>query len=95
MSEEITHAAILTAIEEIKLSISRSFTSFENRFDKKLDTFRFETNIRFDNLETDLRSFKKDTQQNFDRIFEIAADHQETLMNHDKRIEVLEEKVLA
>ncbi len=62
---------------------------------KDLDAFKLETNIHFNNLESDLKSFKDETRENFSELNEKFDDLHDTVMNHDKRIEVLEEKVLA
>lgn len=60
---------------------------------KDLEAFKLETNIHFNNLETDLKSFKNDTQQNFTELNEKFDDLSDTVMGHDKRIEILEAKV--
>ena len=60
---------------------------------KDLEAFKLEANIHFNNLETDLKSFKNDTQQNFTELNEKFDDLSDTVMGHDKRIEILEAKV--
>src|SRR3989344_8116912 len=53
-----------------------------------LETFKFETNIHFNNMETDLKSFKNDTQENFAELNEKFDDLSDTVMGYDKRIEI-------
>ncbi|MFZ1019698.1 MAG: hypothetical protein WAN61_01745 [Minisyncoccia bacterium] len=62
---------------------------------KDLELFKLDTNTHFNNIETDLKSFKIETRDNFKELNEKFDDLNDTVMNHDKRIEVLEEKVLA
>jgi predicted nucleic acid-binding Zn-ribbon protein len=107
--EDITKRELLDAINRsfssFEDSLDHRVGSLENKLDTvsnkvdtletKLDTFRLETNLRFNDLESDLRSFKLETRQNFVDLNEKFDDQHDTLMNHDKRIEVLEEKVLV
>jgi gas vesicle protein len=46
-------------------------------------------------IQTDIRSFKEDTQHNFDRLEKRMDDSDHTLMSFDKRIEFLETKALV
>lgn len=57
---------------------------------KDLELFQLNTHTHFNNIETDFKSVKRD-------LFELkntVDDPNETVMSYDKRIEVLEEKVL-
>ena len=48
---------------------------------------------RVNSIETDLKGFKQDTRDNFDSM-ETKIDYMnDTLMNYDKRIEKIEDKV--
>ena len=58
---------------------------------KDLELFKLETNTHFNNIETDLKSVKNDLSELQDKVDDIH----ETVMSYDKRIEVLEDKVLA
>ena len=50
---------------------------------------------RFNNIESDLKSFKTETRDSFSELNEKIDTLTEVVMNnHDKRIETLEEKVL-
>lgn len=55
----------------------------------------FGLQVQINDLSTDLRSFKQDTQANFDKVTDKIDDLYDTVMNHDGRIEKLETKVFA
>lgn len=88
--KEITNSELLEAI-------IKGFSKIEEKMATKveLESFKLETNIHFINIETDLKSFKNDTTDRFDSIDEKLEDISDTAMSYDKRIEILEEKVLA
>ncbi len=44
-------------------------------------------------IESDLKSFKKDTHENFKKVNDKLDDLSDTVTSYDKRIEVLEGKV--
>lgn len=77
-------------IEKLATSVANGFESAK----KDLEFFKLDANTHFNNLETDLKSFKNDTRNNFKELNEKFDDLNDTVMNHDKRIEVLEEKVV-
>lgn len=97
-----------TTNSELLEVIVGGFSKVESRFQKlerematkedllslkvELENFRLETNTHFNNLETDLKSFKKDTTNTTDKTIEDVADLTDTVMHHDKRIEKLENK---
>ena len=60
-----------------------------------LEAFKLETNVHFNNLESDLKSFKKDNGESIKEIKNDIIDLEDTDMHHDKRIEKLENKVFA
>ncbi|MEK7564225.1 MAG: hypothetical protein AAB510_01475 [Patescibacteria group bacterium] len=76
--------------------IIKGFSKIEEKMATKteLEAFKLEANIHFNNLETDLKSFKNETRDNFKELNEKFDDLSDTVMNHNKRIEALEEKVL-
>ncbi len=86
-------------IDDLAVMMAEGFSGLETRLTKKidgvakdLDLFKLDTNIHFSNIETDLKSFKNDTKESFHEINEKLDDVHDTVMNHDKRIEVLETK---
>ncbi len=90
MGKEITNLELLD-------SINRSFSNLEKKMVTKgdLEAFKLETNIHFNNLESELKSFKKDTENDIKEIKEDVKDLDDTAMHYDKRIEKLENKVFA
>jgi chromosome segregation ATPase len=85
-------------IDRIEKTIDKLAVSVANGFEgakKDLELFKLDTGIHFNNLETDLKSFKSETRERLDSIDEKLDDLSGIVMNHDKRIEVLEEKVLS
>lgn len=78
---------------ELLESINRGFSKIEEKMATKIDleSFKLETNIHFNNIETDLKSVKRDLSELQDKVDDIH----DTVMSYDKRIEVLEEKVFA
>ena len=80
--KEITNSELLE-------SINRSFSAIQGRF----DSFEFKTEIRFNNLESELRSFKEETRDNFVQVNEKLDDLYDTDRGFDRRISRLEEKV--
>ena len=78
-------------IDDLAIMVANGFESAK----KDLELFKLDTNIHFNNLETDLKSFKNETRENFSELNEKFDDLHDTVMNDDKRIEILEEKVLA
>ncbi len=89
MEKEITNVELLE-------SINRSFSNIEKKMVTKddLEAFKLETEIHFNNLESELKSFKKDTNESVKKIEEDVADLTDTSMLHDKRIEKLETKFI-
>ena len=81
--------------EELLASINRSFSSLESKMVTKdeFQLFKLETNVHFNNIETDLKSFKDETRENFAELKEKNNDIDDTLKNYDKRLEVLETKI--
>ena len=51
--------------------------------------------LQANNIESELKSFKKDTQNNFKELNEKFDDQHDTVMSYDGRIEKLENKVFA
>jgi hypothetical protein len=78
-------------VENLAVSMAKGF----EKVGYDLRSFKLETNTHFNNLETDLKSFKNETRERFDKIDEKLDDISDTVMNHDKRIETLEEKASA
>jgi len=60
-----------------------------------LEAFKLETNVHFNNLESDLKSFKKDNGESIKEIKNDIIDLEDTDIHHDKRIEKLENKVFV
>jgi hypothetical protein len=60
-----------------------------------LEAFKLETNIHFNNLESELKSFKKDTNESVEKTEVDVVDLADTVMGHDKRIEKLENKAFV
>ena len=79
--------AILERVDNIENNLS----TFKNEF----DDFKLETTTHFNDLHTELKSFKLDTNEIFDTLNEKVDDVSDTVMLHDKRIEILESKALA
>ena len=68
-------------IENLATSVAVGFSSVDKRLN---------------NIESDLKSFKTETRESFSELNEKIDNLTDVVMeNHDKRIEVLEEKVLA
>ena len=57
-----------------------------------LESFKLEMNINFNNLGSDLKIFKNDTDESTKTTKDDVADLLDTVMIHDKRIEKLENK---
>lgn len=79
--------------ESIEVIAKTTASILENMATKKgLEDFKLETNIHFNNLEVDLKSFKNETEDSVKKIKEDVVDLLDTNMLHDKRIEKLENK---
>ncbi|MFA7285770.1 MAG: hypothetical protein WC011_02905 [Candidatus Paceibacterota bacterium] len=81
-------------VETVAISVSK-LTDKVDGLETNLNLFKLETNTHFNNLETDLKSFKIETRENFKELNEKFDDMSDTVNNHDRRIEILEEKVLS
>lgn len=94
-----TTAQILEVIAGIenRMATKKALEALETKMATKedLNIFKLETNIHFNNLESDLKSFKNETRDRFDKLDEKFDDLNDTVMNHDKRIETLEVKVFG
>ena len=77
-------------IDDLAVMVANGFESAK----KDLELFKLDANTHFNNLETDLKSFKIETRDNFKELNEKFDDLSDTVTNHDKRIETLEEKAL-
>ena len=66
-------------------------------FVTKNDLAKVELNLQtqINGIESDLKSFKQETKENFEEVNEKLEDILDTNTNFDKRIEKLEEKVFA
>jgi len=82
--------------ESVDIIAKNTAYILENMATKKdLEDFKLETNVHFNNLETDLKSFKKDNEKSVEKIKEDVEDLKDTDMHYDKRIEKLENKVFV
>ena len=72
-------------IDKLAIMVAMGFETSN----KNLELFKFDTNIHFNNLETDMKSVKKDISE----LKEKVDDMHDTVMSYDKRIEKLEEKI--
>ncbi|MFA6273670.1 MAG: hypothetical protein WC662_00740 [Candidatus Paceibacterota bacterium] len=61
---------------------------------KDLEIFKLETKTHFNNLESDLKSFKDDTNNSVEKIKKEVIDLTDTDMLYDKRLEKLESKFI-
>lgn len=57
--------------------------------------FKLKTSIDLTDIQTDIKSFKQETRDNFGGLNEKLDDMADTLTINDKRIEKLEDKVFA
>ena len=80
-------------VETVAISVSK-LTDKVGGLENNLNLFKLETNTHFNNLETDLKSFKSETGENFQELNEKFDDISDTVNNYDRRVEILEEKVL-
>ena len=88
--KEITTADLLE-------SINRSFSNLEKKMVTKDEflSFELQANTHFNNLESDLKSFKTDTKESFSELNKKVSDLEHTEKGYDKRIERLETKVFG
>ena len=77
-------------IDDLAIMVANGFENAK----KDLELFKLDSSTHFNNLETDLKSFKNDTKERLDKIDDRLEDIDDTVSGFDKRIEVLEEKVL-
>ena len=91
MTEEIKN--LTKSVDSIAQMTAKILETMATK--KDLEDFKLETNIHFNNLETDLKSFKVEADESLSELNEKFDDLHDTVMNHDKRIEALEVKVLA
>lgn len=74
-------------IDRLEKTVNRLATSVANGFST--------VDKRLNNIESDLKSLKTETRDGFYELNEKIDDLSEVVMsNHDKRIEILEDKVL-
>jgi hypothetical protein len=94
--------SMVTGLETLRLEMTKGFTDVRSEMNKEFGNVRSEMAVGFEKvnqtttaIRTDLRSFKEDTEQNFKTAHEDIEGLSETIMFFDKRIEILEDKVLA
>jgi hypothetical protein len=103
--------SMVTGLETLRLEMTKGFTDVRSEMNKEFGNVRSEMAVGFENtvskqdfanlqidvtaIQADLRSFKEDTEQNFKTVHEDIEGLSETIMFFDKRIEILEDKVLA
>ena len=95
----------MDGLEEKSTGLEARFDGLQGRFDsleKRMDTviqdlrsFKFDTVMHFNSLESDLKSFKLETQENFSQVNEKLDDLYDTDRGYDRRLSVLEEKAFA
>lgn len=82
-------------IDDLAVMVAKGFEGVEkdiSELKKDVEVFKLETNVHFNNLETDLKSFKKEVNESVEKTKEDIVDLLDTDMLHDKRIEKLENK---
>lgn len=82
-------------IDDLAVMVAKGFEGVEkdiSELKKDVEVFKLETNVHFNNLETDLKSFKKEVNDSVEKTKEDIVDLLDTDMLHDKRIEKLENK---
>lgn len=79
-----TTASILERMENIETNMATK---------GQLNEFKLETYTSFNDLRTDLKTFKHDTRNDFDGLEGKIDDMNEVVMSYDNRIEKIEDKV--
>ncbi|MEI7425229.1 MAG: hypothetical protein WCK10_03870 [Candidatus Staskawiczbacteria bacterium] len=94
MEKEITNIELLESINRSFSNVEKRFSEIEEKMVTKddLESFKLEMNVNFNNLGSDLKSFKNDTDESTKTTKDDVADLLDTVMIHDKRIEKLENK---
>ncbi len=95
MNKEMKNKKI--TINDLAIMVAKGFENTatkddlkELKLDAKKDIFKIQTSIN--SIETNLKSFKKDTGEILDTIEDKLEDLSDTVMSYDKRIETLEIK---
>ena len=74
-------------IDSLAIMVANGFESVK----KDLDFFKLDTTTHFNIIEMDLKSVKKELSELQNKVEDIH----DTMINYDKRIETIEEKVLV
>ena len=74
-------------IDSLAIMVANGFESVK----KDLDFFKLDTTTHFNIIEMDLKSVKKELSELQNKVDDIH----DTMINYDKRIETIEEKVLV
>ncbi len=89
----VSNTESIDIISKTTLKIFETMATKEDL--KKTDQNVFNIQQSVNSLETDLKSFKEETNNNFKKLNENFGEDNNTIMNHDKRIEKLETKVFG
>jgi len=65
-----------------------------NTLKDKVNLFKLDSHVNFNDIRTDLKILKQETRDNFEEVNTKLDNLNDTDMNFDKRIEKIEEKVL-
>ncbi len=91
--KEITNLELLDSISRGFSKIEERFSDIEEKMATKEELSKLQ--IQVSNIEIDLKSFKKETRENFEIVNDKLDDITDTNNSYDKRIEKLENKVFA
>lgn len=80
--EDLNGLATKIDLEGLKISTKRD-----------IENVKLELKTEIHDLRTEVKGFRKDTEDSFRELSEDIADLSDTMMNHDHRIEKLENKV--
>ena len=90
--KEITNTEMLESLNRSFSAVQERIDGLEERFTRDLQVFKYETVSRFNDLESDLKSFRLETRDNFAVVNEKLDDLYDTDRGFDRRISRLEEK---